>query len=437
MESQIKLNVSSVSNMGKVNSTNQDNFYMNGRYRYDYEMENIQVSSQVEGKDCIFAVSDGLDRAATEKRPSISMVRELKKFQDQLNMKNGDFVSRIGLLKDRLEETNNIIYSMSLHDESEEQEVAGRETSFSSVFISEGKMVALNMGRGRSYLFRDGILKALSGDMKKTEKLLKMGIITNEQASLLAGKFGIPTEDSKTTIQKSEIIEIKPGDLFVICSDGITSVLDEEKVNEILSIDDKETGLISNILVREALKSGSKDNLTALVVKVEQCKTMEEVKPVRTESQTKRIPRPVHTKKRKGLPTLVASLAVILIAVSILIVASLKLCLFSGGDIGLQEVSTDKIMTVSENAEETMGEDRLDGETPTPEQEPSANDLDTYQGLTINEEGKKEYKVKPGDSLQKISKRFYQDTLRYTDIMEANNISDPNNIKIGQILIIP
>jgi nucleoid-associated protein YgaU len=52
-------------------------------------------------------------------------------------------------------------------------------------------------------------------------------------------------------------------------------------------------------------------------------------------------------------------------------------------------------------------------------------------------EGGQTYTVKPGDSLSKISKQFYGDASKYMTIARANNLQDPDKIKVGQELLIP
>jgi len=56
---------------------------------------------------------------------------------------------------------------------------------------------------------------------------------------------------------------------------------------------------------------------------------------------------------------------------------------------------------------------------------------------TQPQSGRQTYKVKAGDNLSKISKQFYGDANKYPTIAKANNIEDPNKIKVGQELIIP
>jgi nucleoid-associated protein YgaU len=52
-------------------------------------------------------------------------------------------------------------------------------------------------------------------------------------------------------------------------------------------------------------------------------------------------------------------------------------------------------------------------------------------------EGNQSYTVQPGDNLSKISKHFYGDANKYMSIVKANNLEDPDKIKVGQELVIP
>ncbi len=52
-------------------------------------------------------------------------------------------------------------------------------------------------------------------------------------------------------------------------------------------------------------------------------------------------------------------------------------------------------------------------------------------------QGQQTYTVRPGDNLSKISKQFYGDANKYMTIAKANNLQDPDKIKVGQELVIP
>jgi nucleoid-associated protein YgaU len=53
------------------------------------------------------------------------------------------------------------------------------------------------------------------------------------------------------------------------------------------------------------------------------------------------------------------------------------------------------------------------------------------------QQGTQDYTVQPGDNLSKISKHFYGDANKYSVIAKANNLDDPDKIKVGQKLVIP
>ncbi len=53
------------------------------------------------------------------------------------------------------------------------------------------------------------------------------------------------------------------------------------------------------------------------------------------------------------------------------------------------------------------------------------------------QQGTQDYTVQPGDNLSKISKHFYGDANKYPAIVKANNLADPDKIKVGQKLVIP
>lgn len=65
------------------------------------------------------------------------------------------------------------------------------------------------------------------------------------------------------------------------------------------------------------------------------------------------------------------------------------------------------------------------------------NYSDLKHDIQFKEGQQQTYKVQPGDNLSKISKHFYGDANKYMTIAKANNLQDPDKIKVGQELVIP
>ncbi len=424
MDNYLRINASVVSHPGMGYSENGDNFYVNGRYRNDYEMENIQVSIDSYSDEYIFAVSDNMDRINTQKATSISMVRELKKFHESIRGKGGDIKSKLTQMSERVEEISNVIFSLDLNgSEGESIERSKKATAFSGLFITSGKFAGLSLDSCWIYLFRDESLRSLTGDNKKTDRLLRMGIITDEQAKELSRTFLKSSDANASGIVQFDTMEILPGDVFLLCTDGISNTLDEEKIFEILS-NDKEPGYIANVLIREALKAGCKDSVTSLVLRVQGNNTQDKSKGKSGAADSKKIA------PKKSSHSKVASVTLI---ICVIIAGVLLLTLYKPW-LGL--LNSGKIISGPVN--------------PTPKQsQSSAEPTHTGESSTTlaptiiaddnadTDVSERTYVVISGDNLQKISLKFYGTVDKYKDIMIKNNISDANQLSIGQLLIIP
>jgi LysM repeat protein len=283
-----------------------------------------------------------------------------------------------------------------------------------------------------------------------------MGIITNEQAGILADQLGKSGEESKAEIKKSETVTVKSGDTFLLCTNGLTDIVEEESIFEAVA-DGQDAGIIANSLVREALRGGGDDNVTVVVVKVADIEGEEEVTGTpdkrdipamsKFSRQNPRIRRSVDSGSvlKKAAST---AAAVLLVAAAVFGVYKLWMFMNSK-DLGVAVLEPEHIEQTSgqspEEASPTPGASLETGarEDSALQQEDSAlgegNTENDVSDADTNEakEQEQKYEVKPGDSLFTISKKFYNDPNKYKLIMEANDIKDPDRIKAGQILIIP
>ncbi|HHW49041.1 MAG TPA: LysM peptidoglycan-binding domain-containing protein [Clostridiaceae bacterium] len=441
----IKVNASAVSYIGKVSTVNEDNFYMNGRFMFDHETDNIQVSVESSGPYFIFAVTDGMDRSLPDKSSSISAVGELKKLQDSGKLNGNDVNSLATELGEAIDEVSNLVYSASISRMGER----AKKSAFSCLVLSGGKAVVLSMGTSRAYLCRGGKLKLVTDDNKKTERLLKMGIITSEQAEELIRSLRTDDEAGRGVVKKSEVIHLLPGDMFLLCSDGLSDAVNDDRLSEVLSAYD-DAGAISSALAKEALENGGDDNITALVVRIDEPGEEEQEEPVaepRPRPRQVRVsePRPLVIPPRTAIrrkriinrivSTLVAFLIIFGMAyggVKLLLKAS-RAEQASKGNLDSNGAQT----TLPNDSQTNTGEDGL--EQNTGDQQPD-DENNTEEGGQNSGQKTKEpvyYKVKAGDTLEKISLKFYGVRNKYDLIMEANGIENPNQIRIDQVLVIP
>ncbi len=426
-----KISTTVVSHAGMENSENTNNFYVDGRYMYEHEADNVQVTFEKSGEEFIFAVSDGMDRTSPGKNTHVSMAAELKRLDRQLKGTGGDIESKLTQIKEKFDEIDNLIYSMDIGANTGKQ----REMSGAAVFISEGRIASVSRGRTRIFSLRNGSLKSVSGEENKAEKLLKMGILTNEQLKELSSNIASHAGDRRKGAGKANIEDIEEGDLYLICTHSVYDAIDDEKLHEILSLR-RDTGHIANMLLKEAIKHDARSNMTVMVIRLEEPEGFCRESFMPAAGQAKKGFEPKSGKKRENVLTYIASGVVCIIIIGVLV------SLFYGQLFGDGGEQTADNMNSSSNAASTSGvpDDILpdDGGDMPPE-----DSGDDSQGdLLPSEEsddvpGDIEHVVVSGDTLQGISQKYYRDTQKYTIIMEANDIKDPNQLHVGDVLIIP
>lgn len=123
-------------------------------------------------------------------------------------------------------------------------------------------------GDSRIYLLRDGRLRQVTRDHSQVEELISLGLLDREEAeSHPAGNVitrAVGAADSLAVDMVSH--ELRHGDVYLICSDGLNKVVSDREIGEILRHGSCHTAVQS--LIDGALRLGAKDNVTAVVVQV-------------------------------------------------------------------------------------------------------------------------------------------------------------------------
>lgn len=170
-------------------------------------------------------------------------------------------------LADRVREANRQIYERSL----EEHDRAGMGTTLTAAYLDDAGLTIAHVGDSRAYLFRDGSLTRLTHDHSLVEELVKQGKLTAEEAaehpqrSIITRALGPEPEVEVDT----ETHEVQPGDVILLCSDGLTTMISEERVAEILA-SAQTLDLAAQELIDEANRAGGRDNITVVVLRLEE-----------------------------------------------------------------------------------------------------------------------------------------------------------------------
>ena len=135
-------------------------------------------------------------------------------------------------------------------------------------FYPSGLLRVGHIGDSRLYLYRDGALVQLTDDHTLVAELIAMGQITEEQAETHPRRHLVTRVIGTETVDVDEFdINLDPGDRILICSDGLTSMLRDTRVAEILLKSASPTDAAWS-LVEAANAAGGTDNTTVAVVDV-------------------------------------------------------------------------------------------------------------------------------------------------------------------------
>jgi protein phosphatase len=170
-------------------------------------------------------------------------------------------------LADLVRDANQQIYHRSRSELGRE----GMGTTLTAAYLDASRLAIAHVGDSRAYLFRDGELTRLTQDHSLVDELVRQGKLTEEQAaehpqrSIITRALGPePDVDVDTWTYP-----VHGGDVVLLCSDGLTSMVSEERIKEILqsssSLDEA-----GNRLIDEANEAGGRDNITVVLFRVEE-----------------------------------------------------------------------------------------------------------------------------------------------------------------------
>ena len=231
--------------VGNVRKMNQDYYYVS-------EDGTINILADGMGG---YTGGEVASKLATE-----SAVKYLK---EHFN-KNNDYQKEeiLDIIKKAIEYANNEVYKKS--KEIEELEQMG--TTFEICLIYRNRAYIAHIGDSRIYRIRKGIMRRITKDHSYVQTLVEDGTITKEQAehhpekNMLMKALGCEEKIEPDVMVKGFLKD----DIILICSDGLTNMVPEEKIQEIIETDFENS---SDRLLKKAKENGGLDNITLIVIK--------------------------------------------------------------------------------------------------------------------------------------------------------------------------
>jgi PPM family protein phosphatase len=215
----------------------------------------------------LFAVADGMGGAQAGEVASRLAAAAFREYHDADRLEPAERVKAI------IQEANRRIYERARTD----SEASGMGTTVTAAILTNGRVSIGHVGDSRAYRIRNGELEQLTEDHSLVADLMRSGRLTPEEAdahpqrSVITRALGTDAEVDVDTVT----VDIEPGDLFLLCSDGLTTMVPEE---DILRMAQEADNLdeAARTLVRAANSGGGEDNITVVLFKVEGDEATEE-----------------------------------------------------------------------------------------------------------------------------------------------------------------
>ena len=207
----------------------------------------------------LFAVADGMGGAQAGELASSLAAAALKDSQEP----GGGGEERVDEL---IQQANRRVYER----QSQDAAASGMGTTMTVALVEDGQVAFGHVGDSRAYLVRGGRLEQLTEDHSLVAELVRSGRLSPEEAeghpqrSVITRALGTDPDVDVDTFS----VETRPGDLFLICSDGLTSMVDDETILAEVARNRDDLKSAAKALVRAANKGGGEDNITVVFFEI-------------------------------------------------------------------------------------------------------------------------------------------------------------------------
>ncbi len=227
-------------------------------YRSDTGRQRNANEDSFFARSPVFAVADGMGGAQAGEVAS-----QIAAEAFETGTESGESPERY--LERIVRVANERIHRLAMRD----SDRSGMGTTLTAAVLRDDEISLAHVGDSRAYLLRDGELRRLTSDHSLVEEMRRRGQLTERQAeehpqrSIITRALGPEPEVDVDTMTYPG----QPGDVIVLCSDGLTTMVSEAKIEKILN-NAKDLDAAVKRLVKEANSEGGRDNITVLAFRL-------------------------------------------------------------------------------------------------------------------------------------------------------------------------
>jgi PPM family protein phosphatase len=263
------------SDVGRVRRGNEDNFLLldletgktwSGSDGPENPPEMREIS--IGAKGLVLVVSDGMGGALAgdvASRMAIEAVRDILTGNNNDGNGCAPEASLVDCLKHATLQANRNIHFKSLED----SRCSGMGATLTGAAIKDDKLDLVQVGDSRAYVIRGQQIRLATKDQSLVQQLVDVGQISEEEAethmfrNVILQALGAQNELTPATAR----IQLRRGDVLLLCSDGLSGKLRNEEIRQIVSDSGPDLGAACNALVAEANNRGGEDNITVVLAR--------------------------------------------------------------------------------------------------------------------------------------------------------------------------
>jgi PPM family protein phosphatase len=153
-------------------------------------------------------------------------------------------------------------------------EFAGSGSTLTAMVLSGSRLALVHIGDSRAYLLRDGGLFQITHDHSVVQSMIDAGRLTPEEASshpqrsLLLRALAATEDRGEPVTPDLSLHDARPGDRYLLCSDGLTRVVPDAAIRQTLSSPDSSPEDVVRLLISLANEAGGPDNIACVVADV-------------------------------------------------------------------------------------------------------------------------------------------------------------------------
>jgi PPM family protein phosphatase len=254
----MRISVKGITDVGRKREANEDCFAIVPEDHLFVVADGMggHAAGEVASRLAVSAIADFI--ASTRRDAEITWPYE---YDTSMSMEGNRLKTAIRLANQRILDTI-----------SHKKDLEGMGTTLVGVMVSDGRVCVGHVGDSRAYLLREGSITQITSDHSWVNEQVKLGFLSRNDASrhpfrnVVTRALG-SRDDVVVDVTEQALV---PGDYIILCSDGLNTMMDDDSILRTVIEHGDDVEAAAQSLIDAANQNGGEDNVTVIVIKVEE-----------------------------------------------------------------------------------------------------------------------------------------------------------------------